>query len=306
MRAFPKFVLTSTVVSIAFGSTIFAGAQTTAVAPASGADRPAHEQINRSYRASELMGVNVQNSARESVGEIKDLVLDAASGRVRYVALSVGGFLGVGDRLFAVPYDALTFSAEVKPGDRDPVVSPTGRLHRVVGVLDVSKEHFKGDQGFDQEKWPNFADAAWRAANDEAFRSVRRRQLDRLEETAEKHSVRASQLIGLNIVNSSNDTVGEIDDLVLDDVSGNVRYAAVSIGGFLGMGTKLFAVPMSAFTITVDEDGKSTASLPVTKDSFRGIEGFDKEHWPNVADQKWRQLNDELYRNWGRGGASAQ
>ena len=52
-------------------------------------------------------GTNLQNDQGESVGEINDLVLDANTGRVRYLAVTYGGFLGVGDKLFAVPFEAV-------------------------------------------------------------------------------------------------------------------------------------------------------------------------------------------------------
>ena len=105
-------------------------------------------------------------------------------------------------------------------------------------------------------------------------------------------------MIGRNVVNAKNETVGEINDLMIDDSDGHVHYAALSVGGFLGMGSKLFAVPMSAFTITKDANGKVTVQLPVTKESFKGIEGFDKDHWPNLADNSCRERNDHGYQSW--------
>ena len=57
-------------------------------------------------RVSEVLGLNVQNAAGEDIGEINDIVLDPKSGRVRYAALSFGGLLGLGDKLFAIPWDA--------------------------------------------------------------------------------------------------------------------------------------------------------------------------------------------------------
>ncbi len=57
-------------------------------------------------RASQLIGMNIQNEQGKSLGEINDLVLDANSGKIRYAAVTYGGFLGVGDKLFAVPWGA--------------------------------------------------------------------------------------------------------------------------------------------------------------------------------------------------------
>ncbi len=97
-------------------------------------------------RASKLMGMNIQNSRKESVGQIKDIVLDPASTRVQYVAVTYGGFLGLGDKLFAVPMQAI--KVQMDPDNRD----------RVILVLDVTKEQMNGAQGFDEAHWPNFSD----------------------------------------------------------------------------------------------------------------------------------------------------
>jgi len=100
-----------------------------------------------SVRASKLMGMKIQNSRKESVGQIKDLVIDPATTRVQYVAVTYGGFLGLGDKLFAVPMAAI--KVQTDPDNVD----------RVVLVLDVTKEQMNGDQGFDEQHWPNFSDS---------------------------------------------------------------------------------------------------------------------------------------------------
>lgn len=97
-------------------------------------------------RVSKLIGMKIQNSNKDSVGQIKDLVVDPASTRVQYVAVTYGGFLGLGDKLFAVPMHAIQVKQD--PDNRD----------RVVLVLDVTKEQMKGAEGFDEANWPNFAD----------------------------------------------------------------------------------------------------------------------------------------------------
>lgn len=97
-------------------------------------------------RASKLIGMKIQNSRKESVGQIKDIVVDPASTRIQYVAVTYGGFLGLGDKLFAVPMRAIHVQQD--PDSRD----------RVVLILDVTQEQMNGAQGFDESNWPNFAD----------------------------------------------------------------------------------------------------------------------------------------------------
>ncbi|MGE0607513.1 MAG: PRC-barrel domain-containing protein [Pirellulales bacterium] len=98
------------------------------------------------YRGSTLIGMEVRNAAGEDLGQIEDLVIDMGTGEVRYAALSFGGFLGFGDKLFAVPMHALTMTG----GDDD--------RHFVV---DLNKERLENAPGFDKDSWPNFANPNW-------------------------------------------------------------------------------------------------------------------------------------------------
>jgi sporulation protein YlmC with PRC-barrel domain len=100
-------------------------------------------------RASQLMGLNIKNSQGASVGEINDLVVDSNTGQIRYVAVTYGGLFGLGDKLFAVPFEAFRVTHNPNdPNDRDDLVM----------VLDVTKQQLEGAQGFDQDHWPNMAD----------------------------------------------------------------------------------------------------------------------------------------------------
>lgn len=99
------------------------------------------------YRVSELMGLDVRNASNDDLGEIKDVVIDAQGGCIRYVALSSGGFLGIGDKLLAVPWQTFRIQRE---GDRDMFL-----------VLNVDKQVLESAPSFDNDNWPNFADATW-------------------------------------------------------------------------------------------------------------------------------------------------
>jgi sporulation protein YlmC with PRC-barrel domain len=278
--------------------------------PAPTPTTPGHSKLDSPVvRAMQLKGVKVKNNAGEEVGKIYDLVIDTKTGEAAYVALSVGGFLGVGDKLFAIPYDAFTFvaseNAPAKNGRakersaNKPTVTENKKLSDVVATLDVSKDTLKNAKGFDQNAWPNMADEAWRSENDKAYTSLHRRYGNKTVQVG--NLARASELSGLNVHNGNNQTVGEIDDLIIDDADGHVRYVALSVGGFLGVGNKLFAIPLQSFDIRKDSNDKVTAQLPVTKESFKNINGFDKDHWPNIADKTWREHNDASYQSWSHG-----
>lgn len=94
--------------------------------------------------ANTLDGNDVYNKQEEDLGDITEIMIDVPTGRVAYAVLSFGGFLGMGDKLFAVPWSALVLDTVNK------------RF-----TLDVSKERLKDAPGFDKDAWPDMADPTW-------------------------------------------------------------------------------------------------------------------------------------------------
>jgi sporulation protein YlmC with PRC-barrel domain len=94
----------------------------------------------------------------------------------------------------------------------------------------------------------------------------------------------AETLVGNDVFNRKGEDLGDIKEIMLDTASGNVRYAVLSYGGFLGMGDKLFAVPWNA--LRLDTENKRF-ELNVEKDRLESAPGFDKDDWPDMANQSW-------------------
>jgi sporulation protein YlmC with PRC-barrel domain len=94
----------------------------------------------------------------------------------------------------------------------------------------------------------------------------------------------ASTLEGDTVVNSSGEDLGKIEAIMLDVSGGRIAYAVLSFGGFLGMGSKYFAIPWAAFTL---DAGEERFILGVSKDRLENAPGFDKDHWPSMADRTW-------------------
>ncbi len=104
--------------------------------------------VKPSQRAAEIVGMKIKNAAGKDLGTVKDIVLDVSKGNIRYFAVSYGGFLGLGDKLFAVPPHAFEWHRD----------GSTNYL-----VLNLSEERLKNAPGFDQSHWPDFAtDTQWR------------------------------------------------------------------------------------------------------------------------------------------------
>jgi len=94
----------------------------------------------------------------------------------------------------------------------------------------------------------------------------------------------ADTLIGNSVYNQKDEDLGNIKEIMLDVRTGRICYAVLSFGGFLSMGEKLFAVPWGA--LTLDTENKRFV-LNVEKDRLADAPGFDKDKWPNMADQSW-------------------
>ena len=97
--------------------------------------------------ASTLIGDKVTNREGENLGKIEEIMIDMGSGRVAYAVLSFGGMMGMGDKLFAVPWQALVLDPEHKQFK-----------------LNVAKERLKEAPGFDKNNWPAMADPTWASA----------------------------------------------------------------------------------------------------------------------------------------------
>src|SRR6185436_8865849 len=86
--------------------------------------------------SAKIVGCKVENAKGENLGKIENIMLDLTEGRILYVVLSFGGFLGMGDKLFPVPVDALTFRTNEK-----------GNLDRC--IVDIDKDTLKNAPGYE-------------------------------------------------------------------------------------------------------------------------------------------------------------
>ena len=94
--------------------------------------------------SSSITGDKIKNKANEELGSIHDLMIDCNSGKVAYAVMTSGGFLGMGNKLFAIPFTALQCDRQNQ-----------------CFVLDASKEKFEEADGFDKDNWPDMANMQW-------------------------------------------------------------------------------------------------------------------------------------------------
>jgi sporulation protein YlmC with PRC-barrel domain len=109
-------------------------------------------RYRRVVAAGTLTGGRVRNPAGEDLGKIEEIMIDIPTGRVAYAVIAFGGVMGIGEKLFAVPWRALSLN------ERD---------HEF--VLDVDRRRMEDSPGFDPNHWPDMADPVWEAQADEVY-----------------------------------------------------------------------------------------------------------------------------------------
>ncbi len=248
-------------------------------APASNAPAATTSAARTDMRASKLIGKNLENAQGQNVGEIKDLIVDANGGRAHYAIVSFGGMMGVGDKLFAYPV------SQLKPGraDRDKL------------VLDVDKARLKDAPGFDKDKWPDWNLTETRTQWDK-FHGPGANSTSMPGPNA--RMVRVSKLLDADLKSAQgNKDIGDVEDVVVDLRTGQVRYAVVEFErGFL-KGDKLVALPMQAFTAARDDDD---LVVKVDRDKLANAPAFERNQWPEnnrAFDSSMDRYNRDM--GWG-------
>ncbi|MCC4770195.1 hypothetical protein FXV91_08295 [Methanosarcina sp. DH2] len=240
----------------------------------------AHKNNPDFLSASTIKGDKVVNTAGEDLGKIEELMVDVDDGRIAYAVLSFGGFLGMGDKLFAIPWQAFRL-----------------KLHDHAFLLDVPKETLENAEGFDKDNWP-VTSREWLSRNytyygyqpywqtEVAGQTVIRGETEakRVSRASRENPdfLSADTMKGDKVVNTSGDDVGKIDELMIDLENGKVAYAVLSHGGILGIGSKLFAIPWQALTLRVHDHA---FVLNIPKETFDKAEGFDKGNWPLTREE---------------------
>ena len=240
--------------------------------------------------AGTLKGDKVINETGDDLGKIEDFMIDLDNNRVAYAVLSFGGFLGMGDKLFAIPWQALQL-----------------RVHKHAFVLNIPKDVLKNAEGFDKDNWPVTREELSRTYTYYGYQpywqpgaggqTAVSGEVERTARTGTRESreipdfLSADTLKGDKVINRAGEDLGKIEELMIDIYNGIISYAVLSFGGFLGMGDKLFAIPWQALQLRVHEHA---FTLDVPKETLQKAEGFDKNNWP-ITTREWLSTVYKFY-----------
>jgi sporulation protein YlmC with PRC-barrel domain len=223
--------------------------------------------------ARKLLGHNIKNMQNETIGEIKSIHLDQ-SGKVDAVIVSVGGFLGVGEREVLLDWRDLQIDANgeiVKANmskDQLKAMAPyTYQQQSLRGTVFTDKGVYAPDRPTTTQTEPT------RDRTDQsAAASVPSRSTGDFNVAGQ---MSAEALIGKTVKNATNESVGKISDIYLD-AAGNVKLVVVSVGGFLGVGSKDVAVSWN--DMKFGRDGSAITVLTNwTKDSLKAMPDYKDE-----------------------------
>jgi len=228
-------------------------------------------------KASKLIGTEVKNDQGDRLGKIDDLII-SHNNSVRFVVLSVGGELGIGDRKVAVPINNLRCS------------DGTARLSATSDQLKNASKTTTGWTAYSGQAWARDVDGFYGKP------SVK----GEVEARTTSHFHRASKLIGMQVKNEQDERLGKVKDLVLAQ-DNSVKFAIVSVGGAAGIGDKQIAVPMNDLNHSVD-----TIRLSATADEVKNASKTPTGEWMAYSDQEWARGIDGYYSQPGRFGETTR
>jgi sporulation protein YlmC with PRC-barrel domain len=217
-----------------------------------------------------LIGREVRNPAGQRLGAVKDVAVDLSSGRVLCVLVSVGGFLGLGDRLAAVPPGAFAANGSRLRLDADKQKLLKAPQYKSMDDL--------RDAGFIATAYRQFDQPTWWSHN--AALSF-------------DNAALLTQLFGMNVKDVSGQRMGELNNLAIDLAGGRIACAIFWPDRTLNLAKEFYALPPNALTLSPDSKSLSTG---VDRDKLAGAPHFPRDKWPEMT---WAWAS-AIYQHYGK------
>jgi hypothetical protein len=208
-------------------------------------------------KANKLIGMEVTDLQEHKLGTVKDLAVNLQAGRIAEVIVGTGGFIGLDEKMIAVPPESFAFAnsgKELRLADAD--------TFRIAPFFHISK-------------WQEATSSANVADVYQRFHAPSYGDVGTLE--------RADKIMGRTARNQQRQDLGKVETMVVDLSIGRVFEVIVATGGFLGIKDELSAVPPEAFRYDPD---KGALTLDTTRDALKNAPHFKPGDWRNsVSDQ---------------------
>jgi sporulation protein YlmC with PRC-barrel domain len=243
--------------------------------PQTGKQQKERMYLQEGFRASKIIDQTVKNAQGEEVGEVDDLIM-SRNGKVKKVILSVGGFLGIGDRLVAVPFKSLQISEKggivynvtKQQLENHPVFS-----YRREGLYGYYYEPFFPMPAYGMRREYRYPPPPPYGEPYAPFppRGKYREEYGPWEWEYFPERIRMSAVLNREVLNDKGEGVGEVDDLIINR-SGKVEQIILSVGGFLGIDEKLVAMPFKPLKVT-----DMGIVYNVSREDLKNLPGFSYE-----------------------------
>jgi len=210
-------------------------------------------------------GTAVYDAQGKRIGKLEHLVIDKSGGRVIYAVLSFGGFLGIGANHYPIPWQMLDFDEELG-GYR-------------VGITEQQLQDApKIDQG-----------GSWEQANrdEEVYGYWEQPTPDQTSSL-----ISSDRVEGMPVFDLHGKRIGKVERLMIDKVTGQIAYAILSFGVFLGIGADHYPIPWSMLTYNEKPDG---FQVDITEEELKNAPKIEPdENW----EQTTRTRNQDVYDYW--------
>jgi sporulation protein YlmC with PRC-barrel domain len=219
-------------------------------------EKPAEKiDLQEVFRASDIIDQTIRNGQGQDLGEVDDLIM-SRNGKIKKVILSVGGFLGVGDRLVAVSFKSLrmgkkgeiVYDVSRQQLEHHPIFSyRKERLYEYYyappppygpyGPLGIPQRRYKGYYPYGRPYGPYPPPGKYGG------------EYGPWEWEYYPERLRISAILYRQVLNNEGEEMGGVDDLLISR-TGEVEWIILSVGGFLGLDKKLVAVSFKPLKIT--------------------------------------------------------
>ena len=224
-------------------------------------------------RASTVVGSKVFDQKGNKIGDIKDVLFDEDGGGCPFGVLDLGGYLGIGDKLSAVPWQHIKQSDQASPGY----------------VLDADKAKLVGGMNFDDGSYPK-TDSAWLEKADAYYG---------MKAPGDKKLVRASKAMNAELYDEKGDKIGTISDLLINPNTGVVGYAIANVGDSVGKKGQMTTIPWKL--IRQSPQATTGYVVNVSKAKLESAAFFSSENQPDYNDESWNNKAADYWgqaRNW--------
>lgn len=247
--------------------------------------RGSRTELDQIRKVSALRKAEVLNQANEKIASVTDLIL-SPDGKVHYAVLSVGGVVGIGAKYTAIPFEKL----DVRHVNGKWAVN-----------LPMTKEGLEKAPMFETDTYKEIINPQWVARVREFYAThgstTGARGRDQVVASEPLSMVlRASKILGAALKNTQSESLGSVEDLLLDRNS-KIAFAIIGHGGVLGIGESFIPVPWSKLSLHYQpEDTTVVAKIDTTKQQIERAplvkgDSYETMMAPGFTDQVCRYFN---------------